>query len=178
MTQPFNFKRPVGWSQIESFIDPSATLGEGSRAWWYSVILAGVRIGCDAQIGARSEIGRDSIIGDRSRIGSGVFLPPNTIIGADVFIGPNVTCTDDMHPRVRRDADGPYDAKPPIIEDHANIGAGVTLCPGVRIGHHAVVAAGALVTSDVLPHTMVKGVPARQFTPSGRARAAYLKVAV
>lgn len=160
---------------IENFIEPSAIIGEGSVIWWYSVVLAGVRIGSNAQVGARSEIGRDSIIGDRSRIGSGVFLPPNSVIGADVFIGPNVTCTDDLHPRVRTMDDGPYDAKPPIIEDHATIGAGVTLCPGVRIGHHAFVAAGAVVTADVAPHTMVKGVPARLFTPSGKTKAAYLK---
>lgn len=50
---------------------------------------------------------------------------------------------------------------PVIIEDGAWIGARVTLLPGVRVGAGAVVASGAVVTRDVLPNTLVGGVPAR-----------------
>lgn len=48
-----------------------------------------------------------------------------------------------------------------VIEDDAWIGAGAIILDGVRIGKGAVVAAGAVVTSDVPPHTVVGGVPAR-----------------
>jgi len=47
------------------------------------------------------------------------------------------------------------------IHDHAWIGARATLLPGVTVGEGAVVAAGAVVTRDVAPYTVVGGVPAR-----------------
>ncbi len=48
-----------------------------------------------------------------------------------------------------------------IVEPYAWIGAGVTICPGITIGHHAAVAAGSVVMRDVAPHTRVAGNPAR-----------------
>lgn len=48
-----------------------------------------------------------------------------------------------------------------VIEDDVWIGCGVRVMPGVRIGKRSVVAAGAVVTSDVAPGTVVAGVPAR-----------------
>ena len=170
---PYNFKHPPGLiaalmssgqhrACIESYLDPSATLGEGSIAWWYSRILQNVRIGNHVSIGGGTEIGRGTVIGDHSRIGANVFLPPNSVIGARVFIGPNVVCTDDLHPRVPSPVDPPYDARPPVIEDDASIGAAAVLLPGVRIGRGARVAAGAIVTKDVPAFTMVVGGPARE----------------
>jgi acetyltransferase-like isoleucine patch superfamily enzyme len=156
-----NYKRPPGMSGraiIESFIDPSARIGARTICWWYSRILADVSIGEDCSIGGGAEIGRGSIIGDRTRISANVFLPPNSVIGSDVFIGPGVICTDD---RVPRAGNADYVAEPPTIEDGASIGAAAILLPGVRIGRHARVAAGAVVTCDVLSQTMVIGLPAR-----------------
>jgi len=48
-----------------------------------------------------------------------------------------------------------------IIEDDIWIGANAVVLPGVTIGHHSVVAAGAVVTKDVPPHSLVAGVPAK-----------------
>ena len=48
-----------------------------------------------------------------------------------------------------------------IIEDYVWIASRVTILPGVKIGYGAVVAAGAVVTKDVEPHTIVGGVPAK-----------------
>lgn len=41
------------------------------------------------------------------------------------------------------------------------IGAGCVICPGVTVGEHSIVAAGAVVTKDVAPDVVVAGVPAR-----------------
>ena len=49
-----------------------------------------------------------------------------------------------------------------VIEDDVLIGSASTILPGVRIGQGAVVAAGAVVISDVDPYSIVGGVPARQ----------------
>lgn len=48
-----------------------------------------------------------------------------------------------------------------VIEDYVWIASRVTILPGVKIGYGAVVAAGAVVTKDVEPHTIVGGVPAK-----------------
>jgi acetyltransferase-like isoleucine patch superfamily enzyme len=47
------------------------------------------------------------------------------------------------------------------IEDDCWIGANATILPGVTIGSHSVVAAGAVVTNNVPPHSLVGGVPAK-----------------
>ena len=62
------------------------------------------------------------------------------------------------------DIDDPFFAEkggPVAIEDHAYIGTRVTIMPGVRVGHGAVVASGAVVTKDVAPYMLVGGVPAK-----------------
>jgi acetyltransferase-like isoleucine patch superfamily enzyme len=48
-----------------------------------------------------------------------------------------------------------------VIEDDIWIGANAVILPGLTIGHHSVVAAGAVVTKDVPPHSLVAGVPAK-----------------
>ena len=75
----------------------------------------------------------------------------------------NVTMTDDKYPVVNNKH---YDAQPPIIEDDVSIGAGAIILPGVRIGAGAMIAAGAVVTRDVRPGGLVKGMPAKN---DGRA---------
>lgn len=52
-------------------------------------------------------------------------------------------------------------AKPITIRDNVWFGAGVQVLPGVTIGEGAVIAAGAVVTKDVPPRTLVAGVPAK-----------------
>lgn len=57
---------------------------------------------------------------------------------------------------------------PIVIEDYAWICTGATIIQGVRIGEGAVVAAGAVVTHDVKPYTVVGGVPAKEITTRSR----------
>jgi len=161
MTTFLNHKTLMGERNIQAFIDPSATLGEGSMVWHYARVLQEVRIGKNCSIGGGTELGRGTVVGDDSRIGANAFFPPNSSIGERVFVGPGVTCTDDMHPRVHLPGDPPYHAQPPMIEDDAAIGAGAILLPGIRIGRGARVAAGCVVTKDVPDRAMVRGVPSR-----------------
>ena len=55
----------------------------------------------------------------------------------------------------------PASATPVIVEDNVLIGANAVVIEGCRIGHDAVVAAGAVVVEDVAPYTVVAGCPAR-----------------
>lgn len=77
-----------------------------------------------------------------------------------VLIGPRVNLVTENHPLDPEDRRALI-TSPIILKQNAWIGAGATILPGVTIGENAVVAAGAIVTKDVDPNTVVGGVPAR-----------------
>ena len=146
----------------QSCVDPTAVLPDDILVWQFVSILANVTAGQRCSVGAGAEIGRGTTLGDDVRISHGVFLPANSRIGYRVFIGPNTTFTDDRYPRV---GNTDYTAEPPVIEDDVAIGAGVTVLPGVHIGHHALIAAGAVVTKSVEPWMLVIGPQAITVVP-------------
>lgn len=137
-----------------ALVDPSATIGSGTKIWQFSTIMAGVIIGENVSIGSGCEIGRGSRIGSGTRIGHGCFMPSNSVVGRNVFIGPSVTFTDDRFPVVNNPG---YHAQPPSVEDASSIGAGSVILPGVRICHGARIGAGSVVTRDVPSNSLVYG---------------------
>ena len=108
---------------------------------------------------------RGTKIGKRVDIAMGVFIEesfPHLVTIEDyVDIGPNVIIVahDSSYHCVRPDI--PIICKPVTIKRNAYIGAGAIILPGVTIGEYSIVAAGAVVTKDVPPYTVVAGVPAR-----------------
>lgn len=108
--------------------------------------------------------GRKITIGRGSFLNFGVWIEASApvTIGRNVDIGHQVmicTSTHEMGSSEKR-AGTPY-AEPVTIEDGCWIGARVTLLPGVTVGRGSFVTAGAVVTHDVPPNTMVGGVPAK-----------------
>jgi acetyltransferase-like isoleucine patch superfamily enzyme len=102
-------------------------------------------------------------------VGRNVFINQNCTfydlggldIGDDVMIGPNVNLITSGHPlEPSRRRDGVI-ARPIVLERNVWIAAGATIIGGVRVGENSVVAAGAVVTKDVPPNTLVGGNPAR-----------------
>lgn len=81
-------------------------------------------------------------------------------IGDDVLIGPNVSLVTENHPTDPKDRTTVL-LKPIVIKRNAWLGAGATILPGVTIGENSIVAAGAVVSRDVPPNTIVAGVPAK-----------------
>ena len=106
----------------------------------------------------------DVVIGDYSRIGIHSTLIGPVRIGSHVHLAQGITVTALNHnyssPTLRIDQQG-ISTKPVVIGDDVWIGANAVVLPGVTIGSHCVVAAGAVVTRDVPDHTVVGGVPAR-----------------
>jgi acetyltransferase-like isoleucine patch superfamily enzyme len=135
----------------------SGNIGTGTRVWQFVVVLPGAIIGSDCNICSHCLIENDVVVGNRVTIKSGVQLWDGMRIGDDVFVGPNATFTNDRHPRSRNAA---FHALPTRIGAGASIGANATILPGLQIGEHAVVGAGAVVVRDVAPRTTVVGNPA------------------
>jgi maltose O-acetyltransferase len=100
--------------------------------------------GCWFNLGCHLDLEAPITIGDRVSFGHEVLV---------------MTSTHDVGPSGRRA--GALRRAPVTIGDGAWLGSRCTILPGLTIGRGAVVAAGALVTKDVLPDTLVAGVPAR-----------------
>lgn len=106
----------------------------------------------------------DVVIGDHTRIGLHNTVIGPVTIGSHVNIAQSVTVTALNHnfdkPGIRIDQQG-ITTRPIVIGDDVWIGAGAVILPGVTIGSHCVVAAGAVVTTDVPDGTLVAGIPAK-----------------
>ena len=115
-------------------------------------------IGDDVSVGSGTVIEHHVLIGCRVRLHSNVFVPEFSVLEDDCWLGPNVVLTNakyPMSPGVKQNLRGP------IVASGAKIGANATILPGVRIGRHALVGAGAVVTENVEAYAVVAGNPAR-----------------
>jgi maltose O-acetyltransferase len=94
--------------------------------------------------------GAEIAIGDNTRFnyGASIKAAHAVRIGANCMIASFVTLDDSA-------------AAPIVIENNVWIAHGATIAPGVRIGHHSVVAAGSVVLRDVPADTLAIGNPAR-----------------
>jgi UDP-2-acetamido-3-amino-2,3-dideoxy-glucuronate N-acetyltransferase len=142
----------------EKALVESQKVGAGTRVWAFAHILPGAVIGEDCNICDGVFVENDVVVGERVTVKCGVQLWDGTRVGNDVFIGPNATLTNDKFPRSKI-----YPDQFPqiVLEDNCSIGANATILPGIRIGKFAMVGAGAVVTRDVPPNTVVAGNPAR-----------------
>ena len=106
----------------------------------------------------------DVVIGDHTRIGIHNTIIGPVTIGSHVNLAQGITVTALNHNfeniKERIDSQG-ITTKQVVINDDVWIGANAVILPGVTIGLHAVVAAGAVVTTDVPENTVVGGVPAK-----------------
>jgi acetyltransferase-like isoleucine patch superfamily enzyme len=107
--------------------------------------------------------------GDEIRVGRNVFVNQNCTfydlggldIADDVMIGPNVSIITAGHPLEPSQRRAITIGRPIAIERNVWIATGATIIGGVTVGENSVVAAGAVVTRDVPPNSLVAGVPAK-----------------
>ncbi len=156
---------------------PPAELGAGTVVSTGGVVFAGARIGArvivgdsacvrerceigdDVVIGRGSLVENDTTVGARTKIQAHAYVTAYSTVEDDVFIAPCVVTTNDNfmgRTERRREL-----VRGPTIRRGARVGGGAVLCPGVEIGEEAYVGAGAVVTKDVPPRSVVIGNPAR-----------------
>jgi acetyltransferase-like isoleucine patch superfamily enzyme len=135
-----------------------------------------IRTGSGVFIDHRAYLSASTVNGGRGyiRIGDGVEIGPYSVLwgGGGIEIGNNVHMGAHVHitsqqgrkvPPAQTDPAVPLtiDCAPVRIEDHVLLYSGVIVVPGVTIGHHAIVAAGSVVTTDIPPYATAAGAPAR-----------------
>ena len=134
------------------------------RVFWARKM--GCAIGQAVNIESGAEFDEYVTIGDRSSLGvdSQVFGP--VTIGSNVMMGPECCILTRNHQHDRCDIpmidQGYEDYRPVVIGDDVWIGRRVIILPGVTVGGGSIIAAGAVVSKDVKPYSIVGGVPAKQ----------------
>ncbi len=122
-------------------IEPGAIIRDMVEIGENAVILMGAIVNIGAVIGAETMLDMNVVVGGRAQIGQRCHIGAGSVIAGVVE---------------------PASAVPVVIEDGVMIGANAVILEGVRVGQGSVVAAGAIVVRDVLPFTVVAGVPARE----------------
>ena len=178
--------------RLKKFLDNLIMNQRDARPRWYIRLLApfyqhrgrGSKIYCSVRmdtppyrqfsLGKRSVVESfccinnavgDVLIGDNTRIGIHCTVIGPVTIGSHVNLAQGITVTALNHnfeDTTKRIEEQGVSTKPVVIGDDVWIGANAVILPGVTIGHHSVVAAGAVVTKDVPSNTVVGGVPAKE----------------
>ena len=163
----------VNYKPDRGTYDP-LVLGDGARLRSNTVLYQGSRIGENLQTGHNVTIREGCDLGDSvsvwsntiidygCKIGSGVKIHSNcyvaqfTVIHDGAFLAPGVTIANDLYPG---DEESAAIMAGPVIGAGAQIGAGSTILPYVRIGAGALIGSGSVVTRDI-PPGMVAPAPA------------------
>ncbi len=109
--------------------------------------------------------GKNVKIGSCCQINESVFIQA-AFIGNHVMIAPHVAILSTSHRfeciNIPMALQGATESAPPVIEDDVWIGRNAVIMPGIRIGKGSIVGAGAVVTKNVEPYTIVGGTPAKK----------------
>jgi acetyltransferase-like isoleucine patch superfamily enzyme len=148
-------------------IAPSVKLGRDVKLSKF-INLYGCEIGDETKIGAFVEIQKNASVGKRCKISSHTFICEGVKIEDNVFVGHGVMFINDSYPRATAEGgslqtDADWKVEKTVIKKGASIGSGATILANLCVGENAIVGAGAVVTKDVPPNTIVAGNPARVF---------------
>ena len=144
-----------------SFEDEGVEIGTGTKIWHFCHIQSGAKIGKNCVLGQNVNISNNVIIGDGCKIQNNVSVYEGVELEDYVFCGPSCVFTNDLTPRAKYPK-GRMAYKKTLVGTGATIGANATIVCGNKIGKWALIAAGAVVTSDVADYALMRGVPAVQ----------------
>ena len=143
-----------------AIIDEPAHIGEGTKIWHFSHVMAGAQIGKNCNIGQNVFIASKVQMGHGVKIQNNVSLYDGVILADEVFIGPSVVFTNVINPRAAIVRQAEY--LPTLIGKGASIGANATIVCGNEIGAYAFIGAAAVVTKAVPAYALVVGNAAKQ----------------
>jgi UDP-2-acetamido-3-amino-2,3-dideoxy-glucuronate N-acetyltransferase len=140
-------------------IDEGCEIGAGTKIWHFSHIMSNCKLGTSCNVGQNVVISPDVVLGNNVKVQNNVSIYTGVICEDDVFLGPSMVFTNVLNPRSAINRKGKYTKT--LVRKGASIGANATIICGHEIGKFALIGAGAVVTKDVLPYSLVVGNPAR-----------------
>ena len=140
-------------------IDDGVNIGKGTKIWHFSHIMTGSVIGKNCNIGQNVVISPGVKLGNNVKVQNNVSVYTGVICEDDVFLGPSMVFTNVVNPRSAVNRRDKYEET--LVEKGATIWANATIVCGHKIGRFAFIGAGAVVTKDVKPYSLVVGNPAR-----------------
>ena len=143
-----------------AIIDEHCEIGEGTKIWHFSHIMAGSKIGKSCNIGQNVVVSPQVILGNNVKVQNNVSIYTGVICEDDVFLGPSMVFTNVINPRSAVNRKDQYART--IVKRGATIGANATIVCGHDIGEYAFIGAGAVVTKHVPAFALVIGNPAKQ----------------
>jgi UDP-2-acetamido-3-amino-2,3-dideoxy-glucuronate N-acetyltransferase len=150
---------PAAYVHPTAVVDPGAEIGPGAKVWHFVHVSEGARIGAGSVLGQNVFVARGVVVGRGCRVQNNVSLYEGVTLEDEVFVGPSAVFTNVRTPRAHVSRRSEFETT--LVKRHATIGANATIVCGVTLAEGAFVGAGAVVTKDVPPRTMVLGVPAQ-----------------
>ena len=139
-------------------IDPTAIIGDGTCVWINVQIRENAKVGENCILSKDVYIDCNVSVGKECKIQNSVSIYDGVTIESQVFVGPNASFTNDKVPRA---FNSDWTITKTLVRRGASLGANCTIVCGISIGEYSMVAAGAVVTKNVPPYTLVAGNPAR-----------------
>jgi len=148
-------------------VDERAHVAETAQVWDLAQVREGAVVGDNCVIGRGVYVDAGVVLGSNCKVQNNALLYAPAVLEDGVFVGPAVIFTNDSFPRaVKADGSLKSGSDWEMVGVHArvgaSIGAGAVVLGGVEVGEWALVAAGSVVTRDVLPYALMAGTPARR----------------
>jgi UDP-2-acetamido-3-amino-2,3-dideoxy-glucuronate N-acetyltransferase len=141
------------------YLDEGCTIGDDTKIWHFTHVMAGARIGARCNIGQNVVIASGVVVGEQVKIQNNVSVYTGVVLEDDVFCGPSMVFTNVINPRSHVPRKDEY--RPTRVKRGATLGANSTIVCGHTIGTYAFIGAGAVVTKDVPDYALVVGNPCR-----------------
>lgn len=144
----------------------SARIADSAKIWDLAQVRDGAYIGEGCVIGRGAYIGPGVVLGPNCKVQNYAQLHHPASLGEGVFVGPGAIFTNDKLPRAIKASGRPksaddWNASGVIVGRGASIGAGSVCVAPTVIGEWAMIGAGAIVTRNVIAHSLVMGCPAK-----------------
>ncbi|MBC7888525.1 MAG: N-acetyltransferase [Ferruginibacter sp.] len=143
-----------------TYIDKVCEIGEGTRIWHFSHIMANSIIGNHCSIGQNVMVSSKVILGNNVKVQNNVSIYDGVVCEDDVFLGPSMVFTNVINPRSA--ISRKHELKTTLVKKGATIGANATVVCGNNIGEYAFIGAGTVVTKEVAAYALIVGNPGKQ----------------
>lgn len=151
---------PVGQGFVHptAIVEVGAHVGDNSSVWHHAHIRSGASVGAGCTLGKNVYVDQGVYVGNGVKVQNNVSIFAGVTVEDEVFLGPGMSFTNDRYPRA---TNVDWEVVPTVVRRGASVGANATVVCGVVIGEWALIAAGAVVTRNVIDHELVGGNPAR-----------------